>query len=292
MIIKEYRIVLPISVEEFKIAQLYTFAEASKNETGGGEGVEVCRNEPFWNVPLVEGGKASDGQFTHKVYRIQSKVPGWLRAITPQGSLEFHEEAWNAYPLCKTEFSNPAYMKENFRLTIQTLHLPDRGGSPNVHNLSPDKLKKREVVHVDIANDEINPKALSVSLSYSLRDYREKWDPQKFRSVKTNRGPLIGPWQDQSEPVMCCYKLVTVEFKWFPVGPKIESFIHKSERRLFLSFHRQLFCSIDEWSGLTMANIRKLEEETKADLDKQRNHGDIRSHFLAFFIACSNSVFF
>ena len=36
-----------MTVEEYQVAQLYSVAEASKNETGGGEGVEVLKNEPY-----------------------------------------------------------------------------------------------------------------------------------------------------------------------------------------------------------------------------------------------------
>ena len=46
-------------------------------------------------------------QYTYKIYHLASKVPGWVRAIAPKGSLEIHEEAWNAYPYCKTVLSNP-----------------------------------------------------------------------------------------------------------------------------------------------------------------------------------------
>jgi len=31
-----------------------------------------------------------------------SKVPWWIRKLVPKGSLEMHEEAWNAYPYCRT----------------------------------------------------------------------------------------------------------------------------------------------------------------------------------------------
>lgn len=43
-------------------------AEASKNETGGGEGVEVLVNEPYEK----DGEK---GQYTHKIYHLQRWVP-------------------------------------------------------------------------------------------------------------------------------------------------------------------------------------------------------------------------
>ena len=65
-----------MTVEEYQMAQLYSVAEASKNETGGGEGVEVLKNEPYDNVPLLNG-KFTKGQYTHKIYHLASKV-GYL----------------------------------------------------------------------------------------------------------------------------------------------------------------------------------------------------------------------
>ena len=56
-----------------QVAQLYSVAEASKNETGGGEGVEVLKNEPYEDVPLLNG-KFTKGQYTHKIYHLASKV--------------------------------------------------------------------------------------------------------------------------------------------------------------------------------------------------------------------------
>ncbi|XP_023618710.1 phosphatidylinositol transfer protein beta isoform isoform X7 [Myotis lucifugus] len=95
VLIKEFRVVLPCSVQEYQVGQLYSVAEASKNETGGGEGIEVLKNEPYEK----DGEK---GQYTHKIYHLKSKVPGFVRLIAPEGSLVFHEKAWNAYPYCRT----------------------------------------------------------------------------------------------------------------------------------------------------------------------------------------------
>ncbi|CAM4678709.1 unnamed protein product [Caretta caretta] len=47
MVLIKDRVILPVSVEEYQVGQLYSVAEASKNETGGGEGVEVLMNEPY-----------------------------------------------------------------------------------------------------------------------------------------------------------------------------------------------------------------------------------------------------
>ncbi|MDG2614606.1 hypothetical protein P7M57_23980, partial [Vibrio parahaemolyticus] len=69
VLLKEYRVILPVSVDEYQVGQLYSVAEASKNETGGGEGVEVLVNEPY------EKDDGEKGQYTHKIYHLQSKVP-------------------------------------------------------------------------------------------------------------------------------------------------------------------------------------------------------------------------
>ncbi|KAH7957010.1 hypothetical protein HPB52_014288 [Rhipicephalus sanguineus] len=107
-------------------------------------------------------------------------------------------------------------------------------------------------------------------------DYKEDEDPSTFVSKKTGRGPLKGDWMKTCKPVMCAYKLVTVEFKWFGLQNRVEAFIQKTERRIFLNFHRQVFCWMDRWHGMTMADIRKLEEQTKKELDEQRKKGTVR----------------
>lgn len=83
------------------MAQLWSVAQASKENTGGGEGIVVLNNEPFTNKPDLHPNH-KNGQYTHKIYKLYSKVPKWIRAIAPKGSLEMHEEAWNAYPFCRT----------------------------------------------------------------------------------------------------------------------------------------------------------------------------------------------
>lgn len=264
MLIREFRIVLPLTVEEYQIGQLFTVAEASQNETGGGEGVEVVTNEPF-DDPTVLGETYPKGQYTFKIYHLESKVPKWIKNIFPKGSLKVHEHAWNAYPYCRTILSNPSYMKENFTLKIETLHAPDRGTNDNAHSLPPETLRKRDVVIVDIANDVVTE-----------RDYKPKEDPTKYTSTVTNRGPLVGNWRETCEPVMCAYKLVTAEFKWWGIQNRIEPFIMRQENRLFLNFHRQVFCGLDRWYGLTMEDIRSVEAETQRRLDEQRRQGTVQ----------------
>lgn len=270
VVIKEYQIALPISVEEYHMGQLYAVAEASKNETGGGEGIEIVVNEPY-HIDDKEA-KARNitmpGQYTHKIFHLASKVPSFIRLLAPKGSLEIHEKAWNAYPYCRTEYSNPDYMKDGFHVIIETWHkdgLPD--DNTNVHNLQGEKLKKRIIDKIDIVNDPV-----------SASDYKEDEDPTKFHSIKTKRGPLTLDWKSQKEsyPLMTCCKLYDIEFKWWGLQTKVEGVIVRAVRRLLLNFHRQLFCWLDKWYGMTMEDIRDLEEKTKKDLEAIRMQGEVR----------------
>ena len=43
------------------------------NETGGGEGIEVIKNEPFDDFPLLNG-QYSRGQYTYKKYHLARSV--------------------------------------------------------------------------------------------------------------------------------------------------------------------------------------------------------------------------
>ena len=157
-------------------------------------------------------------------------------------------------------------MKDNFVIKIESYHIADRGTTQNAHELTPEQLKAREVILIDIANEKV-----------ASSDYKADEDPLKFKSEKTGRGPLTTPnWREEVDPVMTCYKLVTIEFKWFGLQNKVESFIASTQRRLFINFHRQVFCWTDKWHGMTMEDIRALEEKTKEELDKQRKSGEVR----------------
>ena len=275
---KEYRIVLPITVEKYQVAQLFSVAKASKNETGGGEGVVVEENKPYKN-------NGECGQYTKKFFHVQSRVPKFIKMLMPKGSMILLEESWNAYPHCKTVISNPGYMGENFEICIDSLHLPDLGESENVHKLSHKDWMNTEVIRLDFANDPC----------IAASDYKKELDPKRFHSEKANKGPLGLRWietlrnevrlsnQNNTEPPhhMCAYKLVTCHFKWFGLQTQVESLIFRLERRVFTNFHRQVFCWMDMWFDLTINDIRKLEDETKEELIELRKHGEIRGTFQA-----------
>jgi len=73
---------------------------------------------------------------------------------------------------------------------------------------------------------------------------------------------------------MTAYKIVRYSFKYWGVQTKAENYIEGMESKLFTTTMRQAFCLIDDWFGLTMEDIRKMEDQVVADLqNKMKNDG-------------------
>ncbi|XP_077164364.1 membrane-associated phosphatidylinositol transfer protein 2 isoform X5 [Paroedura picta] len=252
MLIKEYRIPLPMSVEEYRIAQLYMIQKKSREETcGEGSGVEILENRPYTDGP---GG---NGQYTHKVYHIGMHIPSWFRSILPKAALRVEEESWNAYPYTRTRYTCP--FVEKFSIDIETYYITDSGEQPNVFNLSPAEKRQTILDPIDIVRDPIPP-----------HEYKSEEDPRLYQSVKTKRGPLSEDWIKEQKnnpgrsPIMCAYKLCKVEFRYWGMQSKIERFIHDvGLRKVMVRAHRQAWCWQDEWYGLTIEDIRQLEKEAQ-----------------------------
>ncbi|XP_019362699.1 PREDICTED: membrane-associated phosphatidylinositol transfer protein 2 isoform X5 [Gavialis gangeticus] len=258
MLIKEYRIPLPMSVEEYRIAQLYMIQKKSREETSGeGSGVEILENRPYMDGP---GG---NGQYTHKVYHIGMHIPSWFRSILPKAALRVEEESWNAYPYTRTRYTCP--FVEKFSIDIETYYKADPGEHFNVFNLSPAEKRQTTLDPIDIVKDPI-----------PTHEYKAEEDPKLYKSLKTRRGPLSEDWIEEytnnpgKYPIMCAYKLCKVEFRYWGMQSKIERFIHDvGLRKVMVRAHRQAWCWQDEWYGLTIEDIRQLEKEAQLMLAKK-----------------------
>nr|XP_057926095.1 membrane-associated phosphatidylinositol transfer protein 2-like isoform X4 [Doryrhamphus excisus] len=255
MLIKEYRIPMPMSVEEYRIAQLYMIQKKSREESSGeGSGVEILKNKPYTDGP---GGS---GQYTHKVYHIGMHIPSWFRSILPKAALRVEEESWNAYPYTRTRYTCP--FVEKFSIDIETYYMADTGTQADVFNMSSADKRQRTIDPIDIVTDPIPP-----------HEYKAEEDPRFYKSAKTQRGPLMDDWIEEynnnpgKTPIMCAYKLCKVEFRYWGMQSKIERFIHDvGLRKVMVRAHRQAWCWQDEWYGLTMEDIRQLELETQRTL--------------------------
>ncbi|KAI8501007.1 hypothetical protein Bbelb_211020 [Branchiostoma belcheri] len=124
--------------------------------------------------------------------------------------------------------------------------------------LTDEELTQREVDFIDIATDEIPDK-----------QYQASEDCTKFKSKKTNRGPLAEGWRDSHDPIMCSYKLVTVKFEVWGLQTRVEAFAHRAIRDILLVGHRQAFAWVDEWYGMGMEDVRDFEQRLQEETNQR-----------------------
>lgn len=201
---------------------------------------------------LKQRESRNKGQYTEKRIHLSSRLPYWLQAVTPRVFYVI-EKSWNFFPFTITEYQCSFLPK--FRVEIYTKFEDNSGTTENTFNVPEDEYPQITIDHIDIAFDEIQPK-----------HFKEDEDPKTFKSIKTNRGPLVEGWRITDKPLMCSYKLVHASFEVWGFQTKVEDFIHKCIRDVLLLGHRQAFTWIDQWYEMNLNDVReyekKLQEET------------------------------
>jgi hypothetical protein len=204
---------------------------------------------------LKERESRTRGQFTEKRIHLSSRLPYWLQAVTPR-VFYVTEKSYNFYPYTITEYTCSFLPK--FRVEIYTRFANDNGSSENIFKVPEEEYQQISIDHIDIAFDEINPK-----------HYKEDEDPKFFKSIKTNRGPLIECWREMDKPIMCSYKLVHACFEVWGFQTKTEEFIHRCIRDVLLLGHRQAFSWVDQWIDMDMEAVREYEKQSQEETNQK-----------------------
>lgn len=253
MLLIEYRIKLPLSIDQYQIAHLHTTMEMSKEYTSSGTGIEILESTPCDAACLPNQQHRKDVSKVQRTSK-QYHIPNSMASPLNLQDCILRESSFNGFPNMRTVVT--AESGANGEFTIDTLCM--RGDDERHTNLSESNvfrlpkimLKKRSVVHIDIADDSGLP-------SHLLED------PKKV--------DLNDEWQDALIPrmSMVVYKLVFVKSR--DVNKEsVNSLVMNMLRQVFTIFHRKMVCSQDSWKGLTLEDIRIMEDETKGILDRKR----------------------
>lgn len=143
-------------------------------------------------------------------------------------------------------------------MTIESRHAADAGTQDNILGLDDAILKKRVVETLDVAFDPLDPKY-----------YKKEEDPTIWVSKKKERGPLEKGWQEKCEPMMCCYKLVTIEFRYMGFQRRMEGYLDAMLKALMFTFSRQVICMMDEWANLSYDEVLEMEKGIQEELNRR-----------------------
>ncbi|KAL0236967.1 hypothetical protein PCE1_000364 [Barthelona sp. PCE] len=241
--VKEYRVRIPLSTEEYRIGQLYGVAKAALETTDGTDGIEIIENRPYTDENGVSG------QYTLKRFHLKQLIPRWISLLLPNSALTVDEKSWNCYPHTLTTYHSP-FLGERFLLEVESMHCDDDGNAPNILNMADELIERRVIDVVDTVNENVDDNG-------GLRS---------FHSEKANRGPFAENWNYEFAPTMTAYKAVRCTCRIFPLQGKLQRFIQNKMREVFLKYNQKNVMWMDEWYGMTLEDIRAMEESVKQDL--------------------------
>ncbi|KAF0987832.1 hypothetical protein HZS_1407 [Henneguya salminicola] len=127
MIFKEFRIPLPLTVEEYRIGQAYYLNKLMcthlKKNLGAINLFE--KDTPYTN------SDGTNGLYSKKRYLLNDILPYIVRIAIPS-KIFLEEEIWNEYPYTRTKISSPSLV--NFSLETFNYYLPDCGDTEGSFN--------------------------------------------------------------------------------------------------------------------------------------------------------------
>lgn len=246
-IYREYQIPLPFTTSDYRVAQLYTVAMMSVNEATGDTSIKINENKDIHDETY------GACRYTEKVFFLNSKVPGAIRAVVPRKALIVEERAFNSFPVCHTFYTNKAFDPRTFEASVVSRHVDNDLNVVNALEQEPRIFEKTKVKLIDVCSNVVNP----------------LFDPNKVGLAVNDNTPLEPDWyKNPSFDVMMCYKFVTVKFDCFGLGWLVHE-IEKQIDKIFTSSHQQMVCTMDQWYGKTMGDIRELEDHIKHTLNEK-----------------------
>jgi hypothetical protein len=267
MPVRELRIVLPLSLEEYRAGYAYTrnkfraIAPASRSTTNLVQATPYSRATGA-ELPPATGIDDTTGVFTHHRHEFKDFLPSWALAVVGSPAVAVEGRAWDEYPDISMRYDLPSLGIASGTISLSFKHVDnDRGTTANAFNLRADQLRDRRAVSVDICADPllaeeglVGDPAADPSVFVS-RPLPVSGRPADFTDATAAacvpRGPLTFGWRAAASPVMCVYVLLSVDlhlpFPLTALRARADDFIMGHLVRTLTEMHRLAVVWVDEW---------------------------------------------
>ncbi|CAF3511571.1 unnamed protein product [Rotaria sp. Silwood1] len=290
MRLKEYRIPIPLNLDEYRLGQQWTEIELLKetlqtcstcvtlyDNISEQERLDIINEK----IPLtLKTNIKSSTKMTHKKYNIKDQTPKFLELffLKSNNDLILDEYSWDNWPYTLTIIENIDYY---IRIIIQSYYINNNlsiinNNSQLYFTLNDEQiksLKDYEIINIAERLDE-------------KKDYRLDEDPTRNSSIKK---PNILPLQlntkwyenwPNNQSSMCVYKLI--ELNIFNENNDEKSFftkttnkilwssIIKAQKMIYHRFHQKMITNIDKWIDKTFSDIYEEERLLKKYILQQQ----------------------
>lgn len=249
MRLKEYRIPIPLTLDEYRLGQQWTEIELLKetlqtcstcvqinDKISEQERLDIINEK----IPLkLKANIASSTLMTHKKYNIKDQTPKFLEnfLFKSKTDLILDEYSWDNWPYTLTIIENLDYY---IRIIVQSYYINNNFSSMNnssqiIFSLNDEQtkfLKDYEIINIAERLDE-------------KKEYRLDEDPTRNFSTKKPDIlplPLNKKWYDnwpKSQSSMCAHKLI--ELVIFDENNNEKSFFAKTTNKILVKIFNDLF---------------------------------------------------
>lgn len=270
MKIVEWRIILPVSPEQFERAETYMVGKRGIEEAGNGEGIEFVTREPY-----EEDG--TQGEYTHSVYHYGSRIPGIIRWAVPKSFSDFHEHSWCNFPHSRFKYVVPA-LEKRVQISMDCYVLSyerEKGFPDNPCHLTPEELAMREIRYMDVVSQPPIPERADWKLGgFKCDEAGISLIPESTRPYDFSKPP---EWtENYNGPMVLNAKAIKAHVGIFGVQTKIQNLLAcTSVPGILLESARALVGWAPEWANMSKEQIQQyiMDARQKVNEDLKANAG-------------------
>ena len=232
MLLKEVRLVLPMTLEDYKKGRLYTLQKkiAAKDK----ETFRIVKSQLFVCEEVFgrQDGLPLCGNYIQKTRTIPVPMVALLKKVFSGFLDQVREEAWAAFPFSRTEYTFGGPTRPVFAFRVDSLYVAnERAELDNPFHLDQHDLDGRQVATYDMAKDH---------------------DPAGRNQVMT------------------VYKLIRTSPSAISSICKVESFFLNTEEKIVSKFHEEMCKSSARWRHLAVEDQVKEIRESTAMTEEER----------------------
>ena len=261
MRIVEFRVFVPFSLEQTRIASRYANARRSKEGTKGGDGVEIIEKKE-----IEESG--IKGIYAHRIYHIKSHVPTMIKWALPEKYAHVHEHYKNVFPHYDTYFEIPDMGSDMILKNESRIVEYKKGGEipENIMGLNEQELGIRKVVYLDLLNGKTGNFGDFDTHGFSCPEAGIFEMKSNTRKVDENKVPS---WVENYEGnITLIIKCVKFDFKWYGLQTIVEKIVMGTiYHDMFLGTHKGMIIWSPEWYKMDDKALDDYENKVRDEVN-------------------------
>ena len=264
MRIIEYRIIVPLSIEQCRLGCQYMCAKYQAELSKEGQGYEVFENRT----------EADGSQFTHKALHFINKAPAALRWALPAKWCVVQEESIDNFPHYVTRYYSKEIARETAGDVTETTHMPYTHGMTipeNTFGLNNSELKKREVLYLDVLNGPKSEDDLDLH-HFSFAD----GGVSEMTANHSGNENAIPEWvATYPGPMTLIVKVAKMHFNMWGLQKLAETYcMNNFYTPAYRDMHRYMIKHINEWHNMKDEDVRAVEQRCQQGLKNATFHED------------------